>query len=255
MKRTFGQVTACLPFYGIALGAAAGLKLLYRRAGADDLAWILGPTAWLTGRLSGMHFEHEAHGGWISHSHRLILGPGCAGVNFMTLAFLVLTLPFLLRLESAARRSVWLLAGLALSFLLAVGTNSLRIVAAAHLYEMDLYGGWMSPGMLHRLAGIVLYAVSLLLAYLGVERLVPPAAESWRDRPVPPAWVPLSGYLALTLGVPLAGRAWRQNPASFTEHAACVLAVCLILAAVAWLARRATGARPAGSHESRTRGC
>ncbi len=245
----------CGPFYGIALGAAAGLKLFYRRAGADDLAWILAPTAWLTERLSGIHFEHEAHGGWISHSHRLILGSACAGVNFMTIAFLVLTLPFLLRLKGMLRRAVWLVACVALSFLLAVGTNALRIVAAARLYDMDLQAGGMSAAGLHRLLGIVLYAVSLVLAYLVVERMVPPAPESWRDRPVPPAWVPLAGYLALTLGVPLAGRAWRQDPASFLEHAACVLLVCLTLAALAWVGHRENGARPAGSPESRARRC
>ncbi|HEU5179305.1 MAG TPA: hypothetical protein VFW45_00815, partial [Candidatus Polarisedimenticolia bacterium] len=146
-------------------------------------------------------------------------------------------------------------AGIVLSFLLAVGTNALRIVAAAHLYEMDLYGRWITPEMLHRLAGIVLYAVSLLLAYLAVERMIPPAAGSWRERPVPPAWVPLAGYLTLTLGVPLAGRAWRQDPAAFREHAACVSLVCLILAAVVWSVHRAAGARPPGSHESRAGRC
>lgn len=237
--------TASLPFYAAALATAAGLKLGYRRAGADDLAWILAPTARLAGLLSGMRFEHEDRSGWISHTDRLILGPGCAGVNFMTIAFLVLTVPFLHRLGSMAARGIWLGAGFILSFLLAIVTNALRIVAAAQLYEIDLQGAWMSAEGLHRLLGIILYSVSLVLAYLVVERLIPPAAESWRNRPVPPAWVPLAGYLAVTLGVPLAGRAWRPDPAAFLEHAGYVLAVCLILAAAAWGMRRSLRRREA----------
>jgi exosortase K len=252
-------IAGCLPFHGIVLVAAAGLKLFYRRAGADDLAWILAPTARVTELLSEIHFDREARSGWISHPHRLILGPGCAGVNFLTIAFLVLSLPFLHRFKSRVARGAWLGGSFGVAFLLAVATNSLRIVAAARLYEMDIYGGWITPERLHRLAGIVLYAVSLMLAYSAVESLVPPAAAHRDKRPIPAALVPLAGYLAVTLGVPLAGRATGQGSPGFLEHAAWVLLICLILATVAWglgrvLHRRGEGGPPR-RHESRGTRC
>jgi len=222
-----------LLLYGAGCLVALGLKLFYSRAGSDELAWILAPTSVLTELLTGSHFQREARTGWISHSSRMILGPGCAGVNFLIIAFSAFFFSFVGRIKTAAGRCGWLAASLGGAYLLAVVTNALRIIAAIHLHDADIYDGWITPLRVHRAEGTLLYLASLLLAYLAVDRAFgrPGTAPARRRTPAP--LVPLGWYAAIALGVPLLNRATTGGAAGpFLEHVALVLLVCLSLALV-----------------------
>ena len=256
--RTRGKGAARgVPFYALGVLLALGLKEFYARAGADDLGWILAPTTGLAGLLSGIRFEHEAGAGWISHAHHMIVGPACAGLNFLIIAFSTLFFSFLHRLDRPASRALWLAVSLAAAFLLAIVTNAIRIVAAIFLHDQDVHGVLLCPAGVHRLEGVIVYLASLLLAYLTVERLFDRFRGAAPGRGLPSAFVPLSWYAAIALGVPLLHRGYGHDGGRFLEHAGVVLAVCAVMALIAFaigrLARRpAPGPR---KHETATPGC
>jgi exosortase K len=221
---------------GAGVAFAAALKAFYGHAGPDQLLWILAPASWLARYAGGVDLAYERGGGFISHTHHLVVGAACAGVNFLVIAFLTLLLGFLPRFGSPARRLAWVPAALGLAYAATVVTNGLRIVLAAHLYELDIYGDVVTPERVHRLAGTVIYYGSLLALYLAVEALV----RARGDRPA--AWtrlVPLGCYLLVSVAVPLAGRACSYaGTRRLGEHVASVAGVAVVLTLLAVLPKR-----------------
>ena len=200
-----------------ALGIALCLKALYSRAGATELLWILAPSAWLARFVGGIDLVYEQGAGFISHTHHLVVGPACAGVNFLIIAFLCLYFSFARHFSSKVR---WLVYSLLISFGATISANSLRIFVTAHLWDADIYSGLMTQEQMHRLAGTVIYYLSLLALYFAVES---------RLRARGPGSSPLFWYLSISLGVPLAVRVLAGGSPGFAEHAAWVVAAVLVL--------------------------
>jgi len=113
---------------------------------------------------------------------------------------------------------------------MAVVANSLRLVAAMALWRMDIYGGLVTPERVHRAAGIIIYCLSVLAAYLAAARLFGRPGRPRRRRRAPSVLVPLGWYAGVAVGVPAARLAWRAEPARFAEHAALVVIVAVTLA-------------------------
>lgn len=226
---------------GAGLALAAALKAFYSHAGADQLLWILAPSVWMARYLGGVDLAYESGAGFISPTHHLVVGPACAGVNFLLIAFLALFLGFLPRFEGARRRLDWLAGASALAYGATVVTNGIRIVLAAHLYEMDIYGAAVTPERVHRVAGTVIYYGSLLALYQAVGSLLKARAHRM---------VPLGCYLLVGVALPLANHAYSYDLCQFLEHVAWVVVVAVALTLLAVLAglwaRRALGHRLLG---------
>ena len=90
--------------WGTAVLAAYGLKLYYSRASAEDLAWILVPTARAVGWLRGETLTLIPGAGWAPPDGSYFIAPACAGVNFMILVLTVSVLGFAHRLRSPGQR-------------------------------------------------------------------------------------------------------------------------------------------------------
>jgi exosortase K len=205
-----------------ALGLAYGVKAFYSRAGADELLWVLGPSAWLARLVGGIDLAYEPGAGFISHAHHLVVGPACAGVNFFVICFLCVYFSFS-RLTSRTR---WFIYSLLISFGATIVANGLRIFVSAHLWNAHIYGGWLTRELLHRLAGIAIYYSSLLTLYWVVGSCL-----GARARGV----APLFWYVGISLGVPLAGRLIAGGTQGLAEHAAWVAGVALMLTLAAAL--------------------
>jgi exosortase K len=215
----------------LAVSLAFAVKAFYSRAGADELLWVLAPSAWLAKFIGGLDLVYEQGAGFISHAHRMVVGPACAGVNFLVICFLCIYFSFARRVPS---RSRWLLYSGLISFAGTIAANGLRIVVSAHLWNADIYKGWLTPDLLHRIAGVAIYYASLLAIYLVVDSRIGRRA---------PAVAPLAWYLGISLGVPLAGRAYAEAPPGFAGHAAWVIAVALLLTLIHLLVKALPYAR------------
>jgi len=206
-----GRMSPLRGFCAIAI--AFSLKAFYSRAGADELLWILAPSAWLARFVGGIDLVYEPGAGFISHAHHLVVGPACAGVNFLIICFLCMYFSF-------ASRTRWLAASLVISFVATIIANGLRIFVSAHLWDADIYGQWITREAMHRLAGTAIYYISLLGLYLAINARFGARAQTV---------TPLLWYVGISLGVPLAGRLLAGGQPGFAVHAASVLAVAIFL--------------------------
>lgn len=220
----------------LALLAAFALKRAYSTAGADQLAWVLAPSCWLASH-AGLVLTHEPGAGFISHAPRMVVGPPCAGLNFMVVAWLALYWTAQARFGSARAKLGWLLASGLAAYLATLATNGARIVLAAHLFDATFYTGMITKAQVHRLLGVALYCSVLLVACHAALLATRAAATTAVQRLAPLGW-----YLAVVLVVPMLNRAFVRGPERFAEHALSTLcAVCLVAAVAAGLryARRA----------------
>jgi exosortase K len=206
------------------LALGFGAKAFYSHAGPDELLWILAPSSWLARVAGGVDLRYEAGGGFISHADHLVVGTACAGVNFLIVAFLTLFFAFGARFAGTRAKLGWLLASAGLAYVATIVTNGLRIAVSARLFAADIYGGALTPERLHRLAGTVLYYGSLLGLCLSVGAALKAPCRRW---------VPLVWYALISVGVPLAGRAWTGDAARFAEHVAWTLGIACLLTAIA----------------------
>lgn len=220
--------------YGAGLAVLVCLKIHFSRAGADDLQWMLLPLARLVQWTTGIPFERELHGGFISLTRGIVIAPSCSGVNFLILTFAALFFSFAHRIGPLRSKALWLLLSGVFAFCLTLAVNTLRIACSISLFEWDIYGDVVTPGRVHRLAGAVLYLAALLAAFRAARFLVrPPLFPGWKDSGrdasgKAPAGVlsPVLWYLGVTVGIPLLGLSGAGRVEGLGEHAATVAAVC-----------------------------
>jgi exosortase K len=152
---------------GLAVVAAVLIagKTYYRHASADDLRPILAPTAGLVSAVTGFDFVYEAGQGWVSRDAAFIIEPGCAGVNFMLAAFVVLAIAWSRRMRAPASAAavVSVALGVAFGAALLVNTTRLAIAIGLHVGTIDARG--IDPARLHHIEGIVVYLGGLCGLY------------------------------------------------------------------------------------------
>lgn len=217
--------------WGTAVLAAYGLKLHYSRASAEDLSWILAPTARAVGWLRGETLTMIPDQGWAPPDGSYVIAPACAGVNFMILVLIVSVLGFAHRLRSPGRRLAWWLASLGGAWAITVLVNTVRILAAVELYQQDPAIG-LTPEQAHRLLGIVVYLGALWGVFWMLDRL----ATGRRSDLLTAAVLVPGAYLGMTLGVPILNGTFRGT--GYVEHAMMVSIVTLTLLALLFLTRR-----------------
>jgi exosortase K len=208
------------------VAAAYGLKLLYSRASAGDLAWILVPTARAVGWLRGEGLTFSSGAGWVAPDGSYYIAPACAGVNFLILALAVSVLGFSHRLRSPGARLGWWLGSLAGAYILTLAVNTLRIVAAVELYRLGPVAG-LTPEAAHRLLGILFYLGALWGLYAALDRLTGGRSGG--------GLLVAGAYLGMTLLVPLL----TGHPgARYAEHAMMVSLIMALCLAGRWAALR-----------------
>lgn len=206
--------------------AAYLLKSFYSQAGAEDLTWIIGPTAWLTEVFSGLSFTREAGYGWVNYSHNVVIAPVCAGVNFLIIAFCMASFLVLKKKAASAKKLIiGILIAALTSYVLTITANTARIILSVILYDLDIYSNWLTPALLHRISGVAIYFMFLSIYY----------HVSWfylsdKANPSPPLLsVPLLWYVLISIGVPLANKAYQKNTELFITHVSIVLVVASML--------------------------
>ena len=225
------------------LAAAYLLKDFYSRAGSAELAWIIGPTALLADLFSGLSFSHEPGYGWVDVQHQAVIAPVCAGVNFLIIAFCMSSFQILHRTTSPHSMIAGFLIGGTASYLLTVIANAIRIVLAVTLYAVDVYPGWLTAEMAHRIVGIVVYYLFLCAYCLAVSCVVQRANHDLQEiktRSTKPLiyLVPLFWYLLFSLGIPLAHNSLHNDPELFFRHALTVGLVTALLTLILYKFQR-----------------
>jgi exosortase K len=208
----------------VAVVAMWGMKRHYSEAGADDLRWILGPTAHLAGAATGAAFVPAPGEGYLSHERLFLIEKACAGINFMIAAFGMLT--FVLRRHARSWSSAAGVFGVALlaSYSSAVVVNAVRITIAMWLAARPRPPSLFTWSEIHRLEGIAVYFGGLVLLHQAALRT---DGRRRARRMLPGAAGPLVWYYVITLAVPIANGATFDE--AFSHHAAIVVVFPLVL--------------------------
>jgi exosortase K len=144
----------------VALALVIAGKTYYRNASADDLVWLLAPTATCVSAATDTHFVRERGVGWIDRDVEFEIAPECAGLHFLLAALLVLVfagLPAMTSWTAAARQ---LAIACVSAYAAAILVNTLRIAIAIRMHERAVGGA-----DLHRLEGTVVYLGGLCFLY------------------------------------------------------------------------------------------
>jgi exosortase K len=155
----------------VAVLVAWGLKRHYADARADDLWWILSPTACLVGATTGATFMMQPGEGYFSRECLFLIEKSCAGVNFMIAAFVMLVVALAHRARSGASAAHVIGASLLASYSAAVVVNTVRITVAMWLGAHPATLSGFSAADIHRVEGITVYFAGLVLLYEVVQRL------------------------------------------------------------------------------------
>jgi exosortase K len=166
----------------VAAAVVAAGKQYYRAASADELGWILAPTARLVSAVSGGHFVYEAGVGWVDRAATFIIAPACAGLNFAMAAFLALTLGWLGGMRGLRGTAARLAAAAALAYAATLIVNTARIALAIALHKGTIDLGDLDRAEVHRVEGIIVYLGGLCALYAGARSTRVGSAESINPR-------------------------------------------------------------------------
>jgi exosortase K len=194
------------------------LKRYYSTAGAEALRWILQPVAGLVAGLGGSDYAWEAGIGYVRSDYRFTIAPACAGINFMLMVYGLTVAAFLHRCRSCTGRMIFPADALAGAYVLTLLVNTLRILLSVRLYELEAAWGWLTPGRLHRLAGVAVYFSALGLYYAVLKRIMAWESDRFRLGPGASALVPLGWYIAGAVAVPAANRLLHGRGLPAPEH-------------------------------------
>ena len=150
---------------------AWGMKRHYADARADDLRWILSPTAGLVGVMTQTTFVLQPGEGYFSRDRLFLIEKSCAGINFMVAAFGMLTFARRHRAGSGLSAARVLGVSLLASYSAAVIVNAVRIAIALWLAAHPAALPAFSAADVHRVEGIAVYFGGLVVLYALVQRL------------------------------------------------------------------------------------
>jgi exosortase K len=140
-----------------------GMKRHYADARADDLWWILTPTARVVGAMTGTVFVAVPSEGQVSHERLFVIEKSCAGINFLAAAFGMLVLTLLHRIRSGLSGACVFGMSLSASYAAALAVNATRITLAMWLADHPSAVPAFTPAEIHRVEGIVVYFAGLVL--------------------------------------------------------------------------------------------
>ncbi|MBU3947156.1 MAG: exosortase K [Proteobacteria bacterium] len=233
-----------LVFFAIALVIAFGLKYHYSHADANDLVWILAPTAGLVEMVLPVDFELEKDQGFICRKHSIVIAPACAGVNFMIISFCMIAFYGTHCLYNNKEKFLWFFFSLTGSYVITLVINAFRIILSIYLYESRINIGWFTPSRIHLTAGIFIYVSCLYGAYFAVQlilrkyqlKAVKKKTEQAKTSLQPFAeyralniLIPMIWYWLITLGVPFLNGGFKKSGNLFWEHAATVMVICAFI--------------------------
>lgn len=218
----------------LALLVMLALKQYYSAAAADQLTWILAPTARLMAWLTQARPVWETGVGYTDFSRGIIIAPACAGINFLIMAFGLAALCGLVQIRRLAPLLIWLALTLTVAYGLTLVVNTLRIALSMRLYQADIYSAWITPHRVHRLAGVSLYLCALGLFFEGLQPIISRYCRCFDGQgqgvnAILPTWWPLGWYLLGAVGVPTANLLFRSPMAGYGEHCFTVVLAGLTL--------------------------
>ncbi|HET9987949.1 MAG TPA: exosortase K [Kofleriaceae bacterium] len=153
----------------LAMAIVVAGKQYFREASADDLRWLLAPTAKCVSVLTGTHFVRESGAGYVDRSVSFEIAPVCSGLQFMLAAILALSIGWLSGMQSWKAAAKRVAVAVCVAYVATIVVNTLRIAIALRMHAHDLSGS-----ELHRLEGVIVYLGGLCALFAMAKQLDDP---------------------------------------------------------------------------------
>jgi exosortase K len=235
LARTGVPKRATLIAGALALTLAFGCKLGYAHASPTDLRWVLGPSCFVAERLGGLRFVWDPPSGFVSHGAHLVVGPPCAGVNFLVACSLALYFSSQAAFASMRGKLSFCALCFTIGYVATVAANGTRIALAASIGHTDFLAGFASHAAVHRLIGVVVYGATLLGLCMGASHLL---ASPRRTSAAGRIAIPVASYLGVALVLPLCHRVLGHDAPRLAEHVAQTSGALALVAALALVGER-----------------
>lgn len=209
------------------------LRLYTKHAGSEALLWILRPTAWWTGILSGHTFTYEQGAGYINHSLHFIIAPACAGLKFWMISSLMLSWSFLHRIKAPKNKLLWTLLCFPAALAATIFVNGIRITLSIALPQLlkatESGASLLTPAQFHTSIGTLVYFLSLLAIYQLGDRITQKATKIKKTKKelfIQSPALPALWYLVPVLVLPFLSRIACKDYKNLTRYELPVLTIC-----------------------------
>ncbi len=160
------------PYYIAALGLGILLKLYYKILDVSDLTFILKPTNYLIGHLTGSTSVFIEDNGYFHEQLNIVIDKSCSGFNFWVLCFLLFA--FLI-VKHIHQRTVKILAiplALICGYVTTLVVTTSRIFVSIVIQQHTENIIQSKHYLIHEAIGIITNLTFLILAYLLAEKLL-----------------------------------------------------------------------------------
>lgn len=152
------------------------LKLFYSTAGPDELKWMLYPTAALVQAFTSISFLFDPHKGYVAIGSTVVIGPGCAGLNFYVIALCMSTFSFI---GCFNKHKLYYFLGLVLlTYVVTLCVNAFRIVGGIMLLELGGSMDFAVSATLHSAQGTLFYFVFLIVYFVALRAILEPRSSN-----------------------------------------------------------------------------
>lgn len=172
----FRKNSDALAIMALTIALALCIKLFYSSAGPDELVWILYPTTALVKAFTSIGFLFDPQKGYVAIGGTVVIGPGCAGLNFYVIALCMSTFSFIGRFNR--HKLYWFLGLVLLSYVVTLCVNAFRIVGGIMLLELGGNMGFAVPSTLHSAQGTLFYFVFLIVYFVALRAILEPRSSN-----------------------------------------------------------------------------
>lgn len=151
----------------LAVSLAIALKTFYSNAGPGELVWVLYPTAVLVHAFVGMEFLFDPQKGYTAIGAPIVIGPGCAGLNFYVIALCMIIFSFISRFTR--HHLYWFIFFVLMTYGVMVVVNAFRILGGIVMMDIGTRMGFEASGTLHAVQGTLFYFVFLVIYFVVVR--------------------------------------------------------------------------------------
>lgn len=155
------------PVILLTVSLTIALKTFYSNAGPAELRWVLYPTAVLVHAFAGMDFLFDPQKGYKAIGAPIVIGPGCAGLNFYVIALCMIIFSFISRF--ARHHLYWFIFFVLMTYGVMVVVNAFRILGGIVMLDLGSRIGFDASGTLHAVQGTLFYFVFLVIYFVVVR--------------------------------------------------------------------------------------
>jgi exosortase K len=146
------------------------IKLFYSNASAADLKFVLLPTATLVKIFTSVGFHFDAAKGYVANGVPVVIGPGCAGLNFYVIALSMCVFSFIDRVYK--RKLFWFIGLILSTYVITLFVNAFRIVGGIMLLDVGNKLNFDGSGELHSVQGTLFYFVFLIAYFVAMREIM-----------------------------------------------------------------------------------